>query len=140
VRHEAGDPGRVRSGAGDCHGGACRAARFHVSGFPARRDGKELVPVWQAILAGEEHARASGLINQLLHDLSVENEQLRQRCGDPCVITFANAYAAAPYCVVTWKTTLAQHDYDNTASAITLTQTATSSNKVNYNCTARSGG
>lgn len=58
-----------------------------------------------------------------------------------CVITFAAAYAGVPYCTVTWQATpLASQSYTVSATAITLTQTATSSNKVNYNCTARSGG
>lgn len=58
-----------------------------------------------------------------------------------CVITFTNAYVAAPYCTVTWQATpLASQSYAVSATAITLTQTATSSNKVNYMCKARTGG
>lgn len=58
-----------------------------------------------------------------------------------CVITFAAAYATAPVCVVTWiATPLASQSYVTSASAITLTQTATSSNKVQYVCVAQSGG
>lgn len=58
-----------------------------------------------------------------------------------CVITFATAYSAAPHCVVTWQATpLATQSYTVSTTAITLTQTATSSNLVNYNCIARSGG
>lgn len=63
--------------------------------------------------------------------------------GSPtgCVITFANAYTSVPYCVVTWQATpLASQSYTVSATALTLTQTGTSSNKVNYNCAARSGG
>jgi hypothetical protein len=58
-----------------------------------------------------------------------------------CVITFNVAYSAAPYCVVTWiATPLASQSYVTAASTITLTQTGTSSNKVQYVCVAQSGG
>lgn len=57
-----------------------------------------------------------------------------------CTITFATTYTNAPYCTVTWQTNLASMTYTVSASAITLTQTGTSSNKVNYNCIAQSGG
>jgi len=58
-----------------------------------------------------------------------------------CVITFNVPYTAAPYCVVTWiATPLASQSYAVSITAITLTQTATSSNKVNYVCIAQSGG
>lgn len=57
-----------------------------------------------------------------------------------CVITFNAAYAAAPHCVVTWQANLASMQYTVSTTAITLTQTATSSNLVNYICMARSGG
>lgn len=58
--------------------------------------------------------------------------------GSPtgCVITFASAYAAAPKCVVTWQANLAAMGYTISTTAITLTQTGTSSNKVNYSCRA----
>ena len=52
-----------------------------------------------------------------------------------CVITFATAYSGAPHCVVSWRATpLATQSYAVSATAITLTQTATSSNIVNYVC------
>lgn len=52
-----------------------------------------------------------------------------------CVITFAAAKAAAPHCVVTWRATpLASQSYTISTTAITLTQTATSSNLVDYIC------
>lgn len=58
-----------------------------------------------------------------------------------CVITFNVAYASAPYCTVTWQATpLASQSYTVSTTAITLTQTSTSGNKVNYYCAARSGG
>lgn len=57
-----------------------------------------------------------------------------------CVITFAAAFTAAPFCVVTWQANLASMQYAVSTTAITLTQTATNSNKVNYHCIARSGG
>jgi hypothetical protein len=63
--------------------------------------------------------------------------------GSPtgCVITFATAYAVAPACTVTWQATpLASQSYVVSASAITLTQTGTNSNKVNYTCASQSGG
>lgn len=58
-----------------------------------------------------------------------------------CVITFNVAYTATPYCVVSWiATPLASQSYVTSASAITLTQTATSSNKVQYVCVGQAGG
>jgi hypothetical protein len=58
-----------------------------------------------------------------------------------CVITFNVAYIAAPHCVVTWiATPLASQSYTTSTTAITLTQTATSSNVVKYMCVAQPGG
>lgn len=58
-----------------------------------------------------------------------------------CVITFAIAFAAAPYCVVTFQNSpLASQSYSVSATAITTVQTSTSNNKLNYHCIARSGG
>jgi hypothetical protein len=58
-----------------------------------------------------------------------------------CVITFATAYTAVPLCVVTWQgTPLVAQNWTTTATAITLVQTATSSNKVNYICVGQAGG
>lgn len=58
-----------------------------------------------------------------------------------CIITFNVAYAATPYCTVTWQTTpgLVQ-TYTVSTTAITLAQTSASGDKVNYTCMARSGG
>ena len=63
--------------------------------------------------------------------------------GNPtgCVITFTVAYTGTPFCVVTWiATPLASQSYVTSNASITLTQTATSSNKVQYICVAPSGG
>lgn len=63
--------------------------------------------------------------------------------GSPtgCVITFNVAYVTAPHCVVTWiATPLASQSYATSATAITLTQTGTSSNVVKYACFAQPGG
>lgn len=58
-----------------------------------------------------------------------------------CVITFNVAYSSAPYCTVSWQSTpLLVQSYVVSTAAITLTQTATSSNKINYTCVARSAG
>lgn len=56
------------------------------------------------------------------------------------VLTFAQSYLNAPFCVVTWQTNLASMIYTVSAAAITITQTATSSNKINYHCVGQSGG
>lgn len=55
-------------------------------------------------------------------------------------ITFAVAYTNAPFCVVTWQTNLASMGYTITNTAIAVTQTGTSSNKINYDCKVQSGG
>ena len=63
--------------------------------------------------------------------------------GSPttCVITFNVAYTSAPFCVVTWQgNPLATQNYTVSNVSITIGQTATSSNKLNYHCIARSGG
>lgn len=58
-----------------------------------------------------------------------------------CVITFNVAYTAAPHCVVSWiATPLASQSYATSTAAITLTQTATSSNVVKYACVGQAGG
>jgi hypothetical protein len=59
--------------------------------------------------------------------------------GSPtgCTITFAasNPYSAVPNCVVSWQANIASMQYAITQSALVLTQTGTSSNKINYFCT-----
>lgn len=57
--------------------------------------------------------------------------------GSPtgCVITFASAFTSAPHCAVTWQTNIASMQYTVSTTALTLVQTGTSSNKVNYICT-----
>jgi hypothetical protein len=58
-----------------------------------------------------------------------------------CTITFHTAYANIPICVVVWPAQiLASQSYTVSTTAITLTQTATSSNKVNYICRAQNAG
>lgn len=57
-----------------------------------------------------------------------------------CTITFATSYVSAPYCTVAWQSNLASMQYTVALDKITINQTATSSNKINYQCTARSGG
>lgn len=58
-----------------------------------------------------------------------------------CVITFNQAYVAAPFCVVSWiATPLASQSYVTSNTAITLTQTSTSNNKVQYICIGQAGG
>lgn len=55
-----------------------------------------------------------------------------------CIITFAAAYPAVPYCTVTWQATpLASQSYTVTATAITTVQTSASNNILNYFCVAR---
>jgi len=69
--------------------------------------------------------------------------QVTMGTGSPtgCVITFASAYTAAPICTVSWLATpLASQSYAVSNTAITLTQTGTSSNKVAYHCSAQAGG
>lgn len=52
-----------------------------------------------------------------------------------CVITFAVAYPVAPRCTVIWRATpLASQSYTYSVSAITLTQTGTTNNFVDYRC------
>jgi hypothetical protein len=51
-----------------------------------------------------------------------------------CTITFATAYSAAPRCNVTWRSNLALMQYTTSTTALTLTQTGTSSDVVDYFC------
>lgn len=53
------------------------------------------------------------------------------------VITFATVKTNAPFCVVTSQTQLAAFAYAISTSAITITQTATSANKIDYVCVQR---
>jgi len=58
-----------------------------------------------------------------------------------CVITFAAPYTAVPNCLVVWQgTPLAAQNWTTTAAAITLVQTSTTNNKVNYFCLGQTGG
>lgn len=58
-----------------------------------------------------------------------------------CVITFNVAYTGTPYCVVSWiATPLVSQSYATSNTAITLTQTSASGNKVQYVCLATAGG
>lgn len=58
-----------------------------------------------------------------------------------CTILFNAAYTSAPMCTVTWQATpLASQSYVTSTTAITLTQTSASGNKVNYHCVAQNGG
>lgn len=58
-----------------------------------------------------------------------------------CVITFNIAYTSTPYCTVTWQgTPLLSQSYVVSTTAITLTQTSTSGDLINYVCVAQSGG
>lgn len=52
-----------------------------------------------------------------------------------CIITFARAFAAAPACVLSPASgVLASFSYVTSASAITVTQTSTSGNTIQYIC------
>jgi hypothetical protein len=57
-----------------------------------------------------------------------------------CTITFANPFSAAPTCLLKWRAVLATMTYSVSTSAITITQTATSSNTIDYFCIAQTGG
>lgn len=58
-----------------------------------------------------------------------------------CIITFNVAYTGVPYCTVTWRgTPLLSQSYVVSNTAITLTQTSTSGDVIDYHCIARSGG
>lgn len=58
-----------------------------------------------------------------------------------CVITFGTAYTAAPTCLVTWiATPLASQSWVTATTAITVTQTSTTNNVIQYFCVAKSGG
>ena len=63
--------------------------------------------------------------------------------GSPtgCVITFVTAFKTAPNCSVTWEASpLASQSFAVSTTALTLTQTATSSNVASYVCRANVGG
>ena len=52
-----------------------------------------------------------------------------------CIITFNTAKSAAPHCIVQWiATPLASQSYTTSTTAITTTQTSTSSNVLKYIC------
>lgn len=51
-----------------------------------------------------------------------------------CTVTFAVAWAASPYCTVSWATNLASMVYTVSTAAITITQTSTSNNTIFYHC------
>lgn len=51
-----------------------------------------------------------------------------------CTITFANAYAATPFCVVGLQTQVLAFAYSLSNTAITVTNTSTSNDKINWVC------
>jgi hypothetical protein len=58
-----------------------------------------------------------------------------------CTITFATPFNAAPFCRLVWKSgPLAAMSWTVSATAITVTQTATNSTVIGYNCIGKSGG
>ena len=50
------------------------------------------------------------------------------------IITFATVKASAPFCIVTPQTQLASFAYTTSTTAITITQTATTGEKIDYGC------
>ncbi len=62
--------------------------------------------------------------------------------GSPttCSISFASAYAKAPFCSVDWATNLAVMNANVTTNSILLTQTSNSSSVVSYICIGQAGG
>jgi hypothetical protein len=61
--------------------------------------------------------------------------------GSPtgCVITFNTAYSAAPHCVVSPRSQITSFAYTVSATAITITQTGTSSDLADYVCVTNLG-
>ena len=58
-----------------------------------------------------------------------------------CTITFNKAYTSAPFCVVVWTNTpLASESYTVSNTAIVLTQTSTSGDRVEYICIGQNSG
>lgn len=51
-----------------------------------------------------------------------------------CTITFANAYTTAPFCVVSLQTQLLAFAYTISTTAITVTNTSASGDKINWIC------
>lgn len=62
--------------------------------------------------------------------------------GSPtgCVLTFATPFVGVPNCVVTSQSQITSFAYSLSATAITIVQTGTSSNKANWVCAASAGG
>jgi hypothetical protein len=57
-----------------------------------------------------------------------------------CTITFSQPYSIAPICTVTWQASpLASQSYAISGTAITLTQTSASNNKIDYVCEGLTG-
>ncbi len=53
-----------------------------------------------------------------------------------CTVTFSSTWTTAPYCVLSWQTNLVSMQYTVSATAISITQTGTASDKINYICMA----
>lgn len=64
--------------------------------------------------------------------------ELTMGTGAPttCTITFnsSNPWSATPSCVVTWQVNITSMQYTYTTTQINITQSGTSSNKINYHC------
>ena len=53
-------------------------------------------------------------------------------------LTFGTAYGSVPSCAVTWQSSVTAMSYALAAGSITIGQTSTSSNKINYVCLSAS--
>lgn len=148
--------GFVQNGAGatlfatECNAGACLVAgsaanqgliytqNAHALSFGTTAVRRVTIAAGAAHIRGDGTAPAltvcgttPGIVGNDIHGT------VTMGTGTPtgCVITFNVAYVAAPNCNVTWRANpLAAQSYAVSTTAITLTQTATSSNVVDYNC------
>jgi hypothetical protein len=58
--------------------------------------------------------------------------------GQTATLTFGAAYGSVPACTVTWQSSVAAMSYTLATNIITLGQTTTSANKINYICLSAS--
>lgn len=95
-----------------------------IDGYGHALNGIATVPVITACGTSPSTARGT----------DVGGEVTEGTTATGCTITFANAYAAAPFCVVSLQTQQVAFGYTISTAAITVTNTSATGDKINWVC------
>jgi len=120
---------------------------FHIATAPAGTTGTAVNALVDALLIdSKSHLRVGATTAPALTSCgtgspTILGTDIAGTAATGCVITFNKAYANTPFCTVTWQgTPLLSQSFVVSASAITLTQTSTSGDIINYVCMSQNAG